>query len=50
MEENYKSKGLCEKIGFEFNYKCVEHYSRINKDVTIINSVMTKERFNELYK
>ncbi len=49
-EENYKSKGLCEKIGFEFNSKCVEHYTRINKDVTIINSAMTKERFNELYK
>ena len=48
--ENYKSKGLSDKIGFEFLNSYLEHYKRIDKDIEIINTIMSKERFNELYK
>ena len=49
-EENFKSKGLSEKLGFNFYYDCIEHYNRIDKDVREIITIMSKEEFNEKYK
>ena len=49
-EENFKSKGLNDKIGFHFCYDYVEHYKRFNKDVRVIKTIMSKEEFNERYK
>lgn len=49
-EENYKSNGLSEKLGFEYYYDQIEHYKRINKDIREIKTIMSKEKFNELYK
>jgi len=43
-EENFKSKGLSEKLGFSFYYDYVEHYKRIDKDVKEIKTIMSKER------
>lgn len=49
-EENFKSKGLSDKIGFAYYSFHVEHYSRIDKDVKTINTIMSKEKFFELYE
>ena len=49
-EENSKSKSVNDKIGFESIDKRVEHYTRINQDVTTIVTSMSKEKFKELYK
>ena len=49
-EENYKSKGLSEKLGFNFYYDYIEHYKRIDKDVREIKTIMSKEEFNKKYK
>ena len=49
-KDNFKSQGLCEKLGFEFKEEYVEHYIRLNKDIESANYIMTKEKFNELYK
>lgn len=46
-EENFKSKGLCDKIGFNFYYDYIEHYTRINKDIKVIKTIITKDEFNE---
>ena len=48
-EENYKSKGMSEKLGFEFYYDFVEHYTRIDKDIRSIKTIMSKEKFYKLY-
>ena len=40
-EENFKSKGLIEKIGFRFFSEHIEHYTRIDKDVKVINTIIT---------
>ena len=48
-EENFKSKGLNDKIGFTFLKTHIEHYVRIDKDVKHIDTIMSKERFYELY-
>lgn len=48
-KENYKSEGLSKKIGFEYYSEYTEHYTKINKDVLIIETIMSKERFNKLY-
>ena len=48
-EENYKSKGLSDKIGFEYYDDYVSHYPRIDKDVKGIDTIMSKKRFKELY-
>ena len=48
-DDNYKSKGLSDKLGFKFYTNHIEHYTRINKDVLCIETIMSKERFNELY-
>ncbi len=48
-EENFKSKGLIEKIGFHFFSEHIEHYTRIDKDVKVINTIMSKEEFNKIY-
>ena len=48
-EENFKSKKLCEKIGFSYDYEKIEHYKRIDKDIRVINTIMSKEEFNKRY-
>ena len=48
-DDNYKSKGLSDKLEFKFYTNHTEHYTRINKDVLCIETIMSKERFNELY-
>jgi RimJ/RimL family protein N-acetyltransferase len=48
-EENNKSKRVNDKIGFEPIDKRVEHYTRIDNDVTTIVTSMSKEKFYELY-
>ena len=48
-EENFKSKGLSNKIGFNFYYDYIEHYIRINKDIREIKTIMSKEKFKKLY-
>ena len=45
-EDNYKSKGLSEKIGFKYYYDYIEHYIRIDKDIKEIKTIMSKENFN----
>ena len=49
-EENFKSKGLSDKIGFKFYHDYIEHYKRIDKDIRIVNTIMSKEEFNKKYK
>ena len=49
-KDNFKSKGLSEKIGFKPYYEYVEHYTRIDKDIESVNSIMSKDNFYELYK
>ena len=49
-EENFKSEGLSKKLGYEYFNDFIEHYKRIDKDIKKINTIMSKERFNELYK
>lgn len=48
--DNYKSKGLSDKIGFEFYFENTVHYKRIDKDIKEIKTIMSKDKFNELYK
>lgn len=45
-EENYKSKGLSDKIGFKYYKEHIEHYKRIDKDIKEINTIMSKDEFN----
>lgn len=47
--DNYKSKGLSEKIGFQFYYDFIEHYIRIDKDIKEVKTIMSKEKFKKLY-
>ena len=49
-EENYKSKGLSNKIGFAYESQSIEHYKRTDKDIKHIRTIMSKDRFYELYK
>ena len=49
-EENFKSKSLNDKIGFNFYNDSIEHYTRIDKDVRVIKTIMSKEEFNEKYR
>lgn len=39
-----------EKIGFTYKDMKMEHYIRINKDVKEIETIISKERFYQLYK
>lgn len=48
-KDNYKSHGLSDKIGFEYYSKNVEHYIRLDKDIEEIKTIMSKDRFKELY-
>lgn len=47
--DNYKSKGLSDKLGFEFLKEYTMHYKRIDKDVQEIETSMSKKRFYKLY-
>ena len=49
-EENFKSKGLSNKIGFKYYCDYIEHYSRIDKDVKEIKTIMSKSEFNKKHK
>lgn len=49
-EGNYKSRGLSEKIGFDFYTDYIEHYKRIDKDIKVIKTIMSKEDFNKKYR
>lgn len=44
-KENHKSKRVCEKIGFKYYEKVIEHYNSIDKDIEIIKMIMSKENF-----
>ena len=48
-EENFKSKGLSDKLGFQFYYDYIEHYTRIDKDIKEIKTIMHKDDFNAKY-
>ena len=48
-EDNFKSKGLSDKIGFEFYSEHTEHYTRIDKDIKEIETIMSKENFYKKY-
>ena len=48
-KDNFKSKGLSDKIGFEFYSKEIEHYIRLNKDIKEIKTIMSKEKFKKIY-
>ena len=47
-EDNFKSKGLSDKIGFKYYYDYIEHYSRINSDIKEIKTIMSKKEFNKI--
>ena len=49
VEENFKSKGLSDKIGFNFYYSHTQHYKRFDKDIKLIETIMSKEDFNKKY-
>ena len=49
-KDNFRSKGLSDKIGFEFCHEYVEHYTRIDKDVESVKNIMSKDNFYNLYK
>ncbi len=44
-KDNFKSGGLCDKLGFEFYDEYVAHYTRIDKDVETVRCIMDKDRF-----
>ena len=44
-EENYKSKGLNKKIGFNYYGEKIEYYPRLNKNIKHIITIMNKEDF-----
>lgn len=48
-EENFKSKGLSDKIGFNFYSSETVHYKRIDKDIKEIKMIISKEEFNKIY-
>ncbi len=48
-EGNFKSKGLSDKIGFKFYHEYIEHYIRINKDIKVTKTIMSKDEFREKY-
>ena len=48
-EENFKSKGLSDKIGFKFHSDSIKHYIRISKDIKEIKTIMAKEKFYKKY-
>ena len=48
-EGNFKSEGLCRKIGFEYYSEDIEHFKRLDRDIITIKNIMSKERFYELY-
>ncbi len=48
-EDNFKSKGLSDKIGFKYNDYSIGTYFRIGKDIKAIETVMSKEDFYEKY-
>lgn len=48
-EDNYKSKGLSDKLGFDFYQEYITHYKRIDKDVKEIETIMSKDKFMGLY-
>lgn len=48
-EENYKSKGLNQKIGFQYYDEKIEYYPRFNKNVKHIMTIMNKEDFYKKY-
>ncbi len=49
-KDNYKSKGLSDKIGFKYFDEHITHYTRLNKDILEIDTVMNKYMFEKLYK
>ena len=48
-EENFKSKGLSDKIGFNFYSERIEHYTRLDKDIKVLETIMSKEEFYQKY-
>ncbi len=48
-EENFKSRGLSDKIGFDFYCDKIEHYIRLDKDIKERITIMSREKFQQLY-
>ena len=48
-EENFNSRLLNEKIGFQFVGYHTEYYERLGKDIKEIETIMTKENFKQKY-
>ena len=48
-EENLRSKSLCNRIGFNFYSEHIEHFIRIDKDIKVIETIMSKQEFYEKY-
>lgn len=49
-EENSNSRLLNEKIGFEYFNEHITYYKRIDKNIREIEMIMSREKFNSLYK
>ena len=49
-KDNFKSKGLSDKIGFKLYSEFIEHYTRIDKDIESVKTIMSKDSFYKLYK
>ena len=48
-EDNFRSKALKDKIGFKYTGYHTKYYSRINKDIKIEKSIMSKEDYKLKY-
>lgn len=48
-KDNFKSKGLSEKIGFEIVGTYIEFHKRIRKNIECNKTMMSKEKYKDLY-
>ena len=48
-KDNYKSKGLSDKIGFDFDCEFDEYYVGIDKNIKSVRTIMSKEKFEQIY-
>ena len=48
-EDNFRSKGLSNKIGFLKSNESIVHYVKTDSDIKYIECIMNKDRFYQLY-
>ena len=48
-QENIGSQRLCEKIGFLYEGEKISHHKRLDKDIKVIKTIMSKEDFYKKY-